>query len=206
MTTATAKKAGTSSAHDTFPKLLLRNAKRFADRPAMRHKDYGIWQSWSWADMLSEVRSFSFGLKEMGLKSHDKVAVIGSNRPALYWTYPAVQALGGVPVPVYADSVAEEMVYVLQHAEVRFAVVQDQEQVDKLLSIKDQLPMLEAIIYDEHRGLRDYDHDALYALTKLQEMGTAALAKEGEAYWLAGIETGKGGDLSVILYSSGTTG
>ncbi|MEL6745724.1 MAG: AMP-binding protein, partial [Pseudomonadota bacterium] len=94
-----------SSAFDTFPKLLLRNAKQFADRPAIRLKDYGIWQSWTWSEMLNEVRSFSFGLKEIGLSRGDKVAVVGSNRPALYWTYPAVQALGGVPVPVYADSV-----------------------------------------------------------------------------------------------------
>ncbi|MEM1037919.1 MAG: AMP-binding protein [Pseudomonadota bacterium] len=196
----------TASAFDTFPKLLLRNAKQFADRPAIRLKDYGIWQSWTWSQMLDEVRSFSFGLEEIGLSRGDKVAVVGSNRPALYWTYPAVQALGGVPVPVYADSVADEMVYVLQHAEARFAVVQDQEQVDKLLSIKEQLPQLEAIIYDEHRGLRDYDHSALFAVTRLQEMGKAAMAKTGEDGWLAGIDEGKGDDLSVILYTSGTTG
>jgi len=190
---------------DTFPKFLLRNATKFAARPAMRHKDYGIWQTWSWAEMLEEIRSYSLGLKELGLKRGDKVAVVGDNRPALYWTFCAVQALGGVPIPVYADSVAEEMVYVLQHAEVRFALAQDQEQVDKLMSIKDDLPKLEHIIYDEPRGLRDYDHTNLHAVTGLQEIGRSqehgAIQK-----WIDGIGEGKGSDLSVMLYTSGTTG
>ncbi|MEL6966468.1 MAG: AMP-binding protein [Pseudomonadota bacterium] len=209
MTSATATMASASprdDAFDTFPKLLLRNAKQFADRPAMRLKDYGIWQSWTWADMLEEVRAFSFGLKAEGLKAGDKVAVVGSNRPVLYWTYPAVQALGGVPVPVYADSVAEEMVYVLQHAEVRFAVVQDQEQVDKLLSIKDQLPNLQAIFYDEARGLRDYDQADLMSVADLQKKGMADPSASNQQAWEAGIAQAKGADLSVILYTSGTTG
>lgn len=144
---------------DTFPKLLLLNAKRFADRPAMRHKDFGIWQTWTWAEMARESEKFSLGLAKLGFAKGDRMAIVGSNRPRLYWSFTAAQALGGVPVPVYADSVAEEMVYVLQHAEVRFAVVQDQEQVDKLLSIKDQLPQLEYIIYDWDRGLQDYDEE-----------------------------------------------
>ena len=190
---------------DTFPKFLLRNATKFADRAAMRHKDYGIWQTWSWAQMLEEIRSYSLGLQELGLKRGDKVAVVGDNRPALYWTFCAVQALGGVPIPVYADSVAEEMVYVLQHAEVRFAVAQDQEQVDKLMSIKDDLPALEHIIYDEPRGLRDYDHAHLHAVTDLQEKGRRQMPGAEQA-WLDSIARGKGRDLSVMLYTSGTTG
>ena len=125
---------------DTFPKLLMRNARLFAGRPAYRHKDLGIWQVWTWAQVLDEVRAFSLGLQELGLKRNDKVAIIGSNRPRLYWAMCAAQAFGGVPVPIYADSVAEEMAYVLDHAEVTLAVVQDQEQVDKLLTIADRLP------------------------------------------------------------------
>ncbi len=194
-----------SSDLDTFPKYLLRNAKIFSDRPAMRHKDYGIWQTWTWAEMLDEVRSFSLGLKDIGLVPGSKVAVVGANRPRLYWAFAAVQALAGVPIPVYADSVAEEMVYVLQHAEVQFAIVQDQEQVDKLLSIKDQLPKLEYIIYDWERGLGDYEEPFLYSVEELQKRGQAALAL-GEADWLAGIDNSKGTDLSVMLYTSGTTG
>ena len=190
---------------DTFPKFLLRNAAQFADQPAMRHKDFGIWQTWTWAEMLEEVKTFSLGLQEIGLKRGDKVAVIGSNRPRMYWSFAAVQALGGVPIPVYADSVAEEMVYVLQHAEVRFAVVQDQEQVDKLLSIKDQLPNLESIIYDWERGLGDYDEPFLHHVGDLQDKGRAALPA-AEAGWLEEIKKGQGSDLSVMLYTSGTTG
>src|ERR1043166_1453136 len=116
---------------DTCPKLLIHNAETFGSRVAMRHKDLGIWQSWTWAEMLEEVRAFSVGLQEIGLKRGDKFAVVGANRPRLYWAMCAGQALGAVPVPVYADTVADEMAYVLQHAEASLAVVEDQEQVEK---------------------------------------------------------------------------
>ena len=115
---------------DTFPKLLMRNARAYAGRPAYRHKDLGIWQVWTWAQVLDEVRAFSVGLRELGLERDDKVAIVGSNRPRLYWAMCAAQAWGAVPVPIYADSVAEEMAYILEHAEVTIAVVEDQEQVD----------------------------------------------------------------------------
>ena len=123
----------------------------------MRHKDLGIWQSWTWAQMLDEVRRSRSGLQELGLKRGDKFAVIGANRPRLYWAMCAGQALGAVPVPIYADSVADEMAYVLEHAEVTVAVVENQEQVDKVLSIADRLATLRHMVYDEPRGLRDYD-------------------------------------------------
>src|SRR5947209_15639409 len=142
---------------DTFPKLLMRNARAYAGRPAYRHKDLGIWQVWTWAQVLDEVRAFSVGLRELGLERDDKVAIVGSNRPRLYWAMCAAQALGGVPVPIYADSVAQEMAYILDHAEVTIAVVEDQEQVDKLLSIVERLPRLLLIVYDAPRGLRAYD-------------------------------------------------
>jgi len=154
---------------NTFPKLLLRNARLYAGRPAYRHKDLGIWQVWTWARVLEEVRAFSVGLREVGLKRDDKVAIIGSNRPRLYWAMCAAQALGGVPVPIYADSVAQEMDYILDHAEVTIAVVEDQEQVDKLLSIVDRLPRLALIIYDETRGLRDYEAMLEEVLARLND-------------------------------------
>src|SRR5207253_9751719 len=110
---------------------------------------------------LEEVRAFSIGLAQLGVKRDDKVGIIGSNRPRLYWAMCAAQALGAVPVPIYADSVAEEMAYILDHAEVTLAVVEDQEQVDKLLAIVEHLPRLVLIVYDEPRGLRDYDHQRL---------------------------------------------
>jgi long-chain acyl-CoA synthetase len=117
-----------------MPKLLLRDAAEYADRPAMRHKDFGIWQTWTWSQLLAEVRDFAVGLRKLGLQRGDTVAIIGDNRPRLYASFAAVQSLGGIPVPVYQDSVADEMAYVLEHAEVKIAIVQDQEQVDKVIS------------------------------------------------------------------------
>ena len=146
---------------DTFPKLLIQNAQTIGERPAVRHKDLGIWQTWSWAQVLEEVRAFSVGLEELGLKRGDNFAVIGANRPRLYWAMCAGQALGAVPVPIYADSVADEMAYVLEHAEIALVVAEDQEQVDKVLSVSDRVPSLACLIYDEPRGLREYDHTRL---------------------------------------------
>ncbi|MAS06531.1 MAG: long-chain fatty acid--CoA ligase [Ahrensia sp.] len=197
--------AGAQAPH-TFPQYLLLNADRFGSRTAMRHKDHGIWKSWSWAELADEIRAFSLGLQAIGLQSGDKVAIVGHNRPRLYWAFAAVQALGGVPVPVYADSVAEEMVYVLNHAGVRFAVCQDQEQVDKVLSMTDELKDLHKIVYDEARGLRDYDHTNLHSIDAIERAGRDIFAKDGDSAWKAGIAAGKGEDLAVMLYTSGTTG
>ena len=107
----------------------------------MREKDYGIWQSWSWAEVAAEVEALAGGLKRLGFRRGDKLAIIGDNRPRLYWAIAATQALGGVPVPIYQDSIADEMAYVLEHAEVRFAVAEDQEQVDKLVAVKERCPL-----------------------------------------------------------------
>ena len=193
---------------DTLPKLLIHNAGAIGSRPAMRHKDLGIWQAWTWAQMLEEVRAFSIGLAELGLKRGDKFTIIGSNRPRLYWAMCAGQALGAVPVPVYADAVADEMAFVLAHAEVTLAVVQDQEQVDKIIAVSDRLPHLGQVIYDEPRGLKDYDHGRLIAFEDVQSIGRKKLASDPEClrHWQAGVAAGKGSDLSVILYTSGTTG
>ena len=203
---ATASAAGMSL--DTFPKYLLLNAQRFGGRPAMRHKDYGIWQSWTWAEQLAQVRALAIGLRALGLKHGDKIAVVGANRPRLYWTFAAAQSLGAVPVPVYADAVAEEMAYVLNHAGVRFAVVQDQEQVDKIRSFADKIPALGEIIYDEPRGLGDYDHAGLAAFTAVQERGEALLAADASLAdaWEKEVSEASGDDISVMLYTSGTTG
>lgn len=193
---------------DTFPKLLIANAAIRGSRISMRHKDLGIWQAWTWAQMLEEVRAFSIGLRELGLKRGDKFAIIGGNRPRLYWAMCAGQALGAVPVPIYADSVADEMAYVLEHAETTLAVVENQEQVDKVLSISDRLSKLGHLVYDEPRGLRDHDRAKLSWIDDVQNVGREKLARDPGALaaWEASVAEGNGSDLAVILYTSGTTG
>jgi long-chain acyl-CoA synthetase len=198
---------------DTFPKLLIRNARLYAGRPAYRHKDLGIWQVWTWAQVLEETRAYAAGLSRLGLKRGDTIAIVGSNRPRLYWSVMTAQMLGAVPVPVYADAVADELAYVLAHADVRFAAVEDQEQVDKILSVSERLPKLEQVLYDERRGLRDYDHSRLTAIDDVIRDGHAALAQDASlgpkslSEWLdREIEAGRGSDPSIILYTSGTTG
>ena len=192
----------------TLPHYLLSNAERFAARPAMRHKDLGVWREWSWREVAVEVERFSIGLAELGVGAGDRVAVIGANRPALYWSFAAVQALDAVPVPVYADSVAEEMSYVLDHAEARFAICQDQEQVDKVLSIIETLPALETVLYDEPRGLRDYDPGRVRAISDVRDAGAAALEADPArgAAWREGIDRLDPDRMCVMMYTSGTTG
>ncbi|MBV5263639.1 AMP-binding protein [Pinisolibacter aquiterrae] len=197
-----------SGERDTFPKLLIWNAVNRRDRPAMREKDLGIWQTWTWGEVADLVRDYALGLQKLGLEAGEKVAVIGANRPRLYWTFAAVQSLGAVPVPVYKDSVADEMAYVLEHAEVAFVVAEDQEQVDKVLSVAGRLPALRHMIYDDERGMRDYEHGRLHAFVEVSRSGREARDRDPvlEAGWRARIELGRGFDLAVMLYTSGTTG
>ncbi len=176
-----AESTAIAGADDTLPKILRRNARIFANRPAMRHKDLGIWHAWTWAQMREEIVLFALGLHELGVRRHDKVAIVGSNRPRLYWGMSAVQHLGAIPVPVYADSVADEMGFVLEHADVVLAVVEDQEQVDKILSISERLPGLRSMVYDEPRGLRDYDHARLKSFADVQQLGREVIARDPAA-------------------------
>lgn len=190
---------------DTFPKLLLDHAEKRPDRTAIREKDYGIWQSWSWGEAADEMQALACGLASFGLERGDKVAIVGDNRPRLYWAMLATQALGGVPVPLYQDAIADEMQYVIEHAEVRFAVLEDQEQVDKVLSVKERCPKLETLIYGDPRGLRHYRQPYLFAIDEIQERGRRFNADNPD-YLLRALSKGRGDDLSVILYTSGTTG
>src|SRR5258707_3365399 len=193
---------------DTFPKLLLRNAARFGSRPAFRHKDLGIWQTWTWTQVAESVRAYAAGLQRLGLQPGDTIAIVGSNRTRLYCTRMAAQALRAIRVPVYSDAVADELAYVLAHADVKFVAAQAQEQVDKVLSVSDRVPHLHKIVYDEPRGLHAYDHSRLNAIHDVIEDGRAALAASAA---LGGqidefIRQGEGSDISIIISTSGTTG
>ncbi len=190
---------------DTIPKLLDHNARVRGNRPAMREKDFGIWQSWTWAEAAEQIRALACGLKDMGLKDSDKVMVCGDNRPHLYFAMTAIQAAGGVPVPVYQDSVAEEMQYIYEHAEARFTIVENQEQVDKVMEIMDRTPALETIIYNDPRGLRHYDQEFLHRYADVQEKGRA-FDKANPSFYADSVAAKSGKDISIMLYTSGTTG
>ncbi len=198
--------AATSSPQfDTIPKLLIHHAQARGDRPSIREKDFGIWQSWTWSEVRDEVMSLAGGLAAIGFEPGDKLAIVGDNRPQLYWAMVAAQVAGGVPVPVYQDSVAEEMQYIFDHAGIRFAVVEDQEQVDKLLEVKEGCESLQNIIYEETRGLRDYEQPFLHSLSDLQASGRD-WNRDHAGELDKRIADAVGGDLAIMLYTSGTTG
>jgi long-chain acyl-CoA synthetase len=190
---------------DTFPKLVRLNAERLRRKVAIREKDYGIWQSSTWWDYYEQSRLIALGLASLGFARGDKAAIIGDNRPQLYWSVTAVQALGGIPVPIYQDSVEKEMQYILDHAEIRFAVVEDQEQVDKLLHVRAQCPRLEYVVYEDPRGMRGYEQPFLINLAELQERGQRFVA-ENPSYFDDALAKGGADDVAVICYTSGTTG
>ncbi|MDJ0778828.1 MAG: AMP-binding protein [Gammaproteobacteria bacterium] len=190
---------------DTFPKLLQHHVRLRPNRDAMREKDLGIWQSWTWAEAAAEIRALACGLASLGLGRGDKLAIIGDNRPRLYWGMTAAQALGAVPVPLYQDSVADEMAYVLDNADVKIALVEDQEQVDKMLEVRDRCPKVEHVIYDDDRGLRYYEQEFLHEFEKLQEAGLA-FDRENPDFYEREVAAGKGSDTGIMLYTSGTTG
>jgi long-chain acyl-CoA synthetase len=194
-----------TSAPDTFPRLLLENARVRGQRPAMREKDLGVWQSWTWAEVAGQVRALASGLAARGFRRGDRLAIIGDNRPRLYWSMAAAQCLGGIPLPLYQDAVAEEMIYPLRQAEVRFAVAEDQEQVDKLLEIKERCGALEEILYDDPRGLRHYGQPFLRDLDRHCEEGRAYDAGH-PGFFEGEVGLGRGSDVAIILYTSGTTG
>ena len=190
---------------ETFPRLVRDNARTRAHRVAIREKDYGIWQSYTWADYYDHGRLIALGLASLGFRRGDTVAIIGDNRPQLYWAVFATQALGGIPVPLYQDGVEKEMEYILGHAEARFAIVEDQEQVDKLLHVRARCPRLEMIVYDDPRGLRAYSEPCLMSLEQLQEAGRKFEIGR-PSYFDDELERGRIDDPAIICYTSGTTG
>jgi len=201
MTTATS--ADGSGAGDTFPKLLAGLARDRGAAPAYREKEYGIWQTYDWAHVAREVNLLAAGLAELGLSRGDRMIVVGDNRPRLYWAMAAAQSLGAVPVPVYQDSVTEELAYVVEHAGARYAIAENQEQIDKLLEIRKSVPSLKTLIYDDPRGLRHYD--GLLSYSEVQERGAKRLAAAPNSI-ADEVAKGHGSDEAIMLYTSGTTG
>jgi long-chain acyl-CoA synthetase len=190
---------------DTFPKLVRENARRIGDKVAIREKDFGIWQSYTWSRYFEEARLIAHGLASLGFARDDRAAIVGDNRPELYWAIMAAQALGGVPVPIYQDSVEKEMEYIVDHAEARFAVVEDQEQVDKLLGLRARCPRLTHIVYDDPRGMRGYSEPGLLSMAELRELGRKWDVSH-PAYVDAEVARGTADDVAIICYTSGTTG
>ena len=194
-----------AAATSTLPKLLQRNAGEDPKGPGIREKTRGVWQTYSWSAYRDNVRDLALGLAVLGFGRGDKLSVVGDNRPQLYFAQLAAQALGGVSVPVYQDSIASELVYVLNHAETSVIVAEDQEQVDKALSLKDKLPQLRWIIYDDPRGLSFYEDPILRSFESILEEGRA-FTKAHPQYFEAELAKGAADDTAMIAYTSGTTG
>ncbi len=193
-----------SAETSTLPKLVLRNARQFGNSPAMREKDRGIWKTMTWADCAEFVHHLALGLRDLGFGRQAKMSVVGDNRPALYLAQIAAQARGGIAIPVYQDAIASELVYVLNHAEVSVIVAEDQEQVDKILSLREQLPNLRWIIYDDPRGLAGSKEPMLKSLEEVVAAGRQAAGATDD--FLAEVALGQPGDVAMIAYTSGTTG
>ena len=187
----------------TFPRLLLEHAHVRGERPATREKDLGIWQTWTWAEVADQVRALACGLAALGFKRGMHLAIIGDNRPRLYWSMTAAQALGGIAVPMYQDAPAAEFVYVLNDAEIVYAVVEDQEQVDKILEATSQVPSLKHVYYDDPRGLRNYEN--VVGMDRLMDIGRA-FDLEHPDFYNDEVAKGQPSDVSIVLYTSGTTG
>ena len=200
-----ASSSDTDRSLDTFPKLLCHQARLNPHGHANREKNRGIWLSWSWAQVRDEVRALACGLASRGFKRGDKLAIIGDNRPCLYWSMCAAQSLGGIPVPMYQDSVVAELQYVLEHSEARFAVAEDQEQIDKLVEIRAVYPALELIAYTDAKGMRHYDSEGLVKVDDLQAQGHVFDLAHPD-FFDEQVAAGCGADVGIILYTSGTTG
>jgi len=195
----------TAGVLDTVPRLLARNAKVYADKAAYREKEYGIWQSWTWAQTSEEIHALALGFLTLGVKAGDHIAIVGRNRPYFYWAMVAAQSVGAVPVPLYRDAVAEEMAYVLDHCSARFVVAEDQEQVDKIIDVMDDLKTLEGIVALDQSGMRKYEKSALFNYRELQQTGRD---REPELQTELDKRLGNQGPdtTCVMLYTSGTTG
>jgi long-chain acyl-CoA synthetase len=191
----------------SLPALLVKNAKRFGDgRIALREKEFGIWQSVTWRQYLEHVRNFSLGLIALGLKPGQAIGIIGDNRPEWIYTELAAQAAGAIPFGIFQDSILSEVAYIIDHSEAAMIVAEDQEQVDKILDLKDQLPRLKKIIYTDAKGLWDYEEkDVLIEFVDIERLGRQIHQKEPERFD-KNVRSINENDLAIICYTSGTTG
>ena len=189
----------------TLPQFLLKNAREHPTAPALREKEKGIWQEWSWADYLGHVRAFALGLVSLGFGREDKLAILSDNRPQVYAAMVAAQVVGGVPVPVYQDAIAREIQHVVEHADAKIVFAEDQEQVDKILELKGSLPKITKVIYEDPKGLRHYTDPLLMSLARLEELGRK-LDAERPGLFEELVRATKSHDMALICYTSGTTG
>jgi long-chain acyl-CoA synthetase len=189
----------------TFPRLMLKHAAERPSAPALREKEYGIWQTTSWSDLAKLVEAIACGLHQAGLQRGEHMVIVGSNRPRLSATMLAAQSLGAIPVNLYQDAAAPECVFPINNAEVRFCVVEDQEQVDKMLEVREQCPQLSHIFYDDPRGLRNYVEDGLGSVDELIAAGQVFMAQHPQFFHLE-VEKGTSADVAAMFFTSGTTG
>lgn len=190
----------------TLPQHFLARVVQYGDgKTALRQKEYGIWREFTWRDSYAQVRDFAMGLWALGLRRGEHVAAIGDNDRQYLWGYLGVLSLGGVQVGLFTDANASEAAYIIDHSDARFVLAQDQEQCDKLLDIRDQLPKVERVIYWDERGLWNYDDPWLISFADVQAEGQALLAKEPSRFE-AEIAAGQGEDIALLCYTSGTTG
>ena len=195
----------TDTVLDTIPKLVAYHAESNGEKPAYREKEYGIWQSWTWNQVGNEITNLALGLLSLGINEGDHIAVIGSNRPHLYWAMIASQSVSAIPVPLYQDAVSEEISYVLEHCSAKFVIAEDQEQVDKILDIQDKIHKFEKIIYLDPRGMRKYDKSRLSEYKEIQAEGfknQPSLQSELNRR----LKSQDGSNTCAMLYTSGTTG
>ncbi len=190
---------------DTIPRLIRRNYERWADRPAMYMKNYGIWQKYTWAQYYQKVKHLSLGLISLGLQPGDVVCIIGDNEPEWFWGEFATQAAGGIVTGIFVDSIPSEVKYIAEHSGAKFAIVNDQEQTDKFLEIKNQLPALKKVIYWDPKGLRNYDDPILISFNEVVALGEA-YEKDHPGLFEQNIARGRSDDIAFIYYTSGTTG
>ena len=189
---------------DTYPKFLLRNSQLWGDKVALRRKDFGIWQNYTWKDCYQQVKHLCLGLMDLGLKPGDKVSLIGDDEPEGFWAEAAIQAAGGVLVAMWSDSIPSEVAYIINHSDSKFVIAEDQEQIDKILEIKNDIPKVQKVIYWDRKGMRKYEDPILMSYDDLKMMGSK-YANTHPEFFDELVAMGKGRDVAQMSYTSGTT-